>query len=111
MFSQTLAVVGAAFGGIFGMVPLWKSAVLSPDSIMRRCFWTGGVLLLIAVLLIPSAWPGRIFGAVVTALAWAAIGVRCRHIKICRRVISTPLDPPRPDRSPALSPHREEWEL
>lgn len=111
MLTITLAIFGGILTGLFGMIPLWNSAVLSPDSIMRRSYWTGSGLMVLAVLLMPSDWPGRIFGAVIVSLALALMAVRGRHIKIRGRIITSALDTPRPDRSPELSPHREEWEL
>lgn len=108
MLVMTLTISGGVLTGLCSMFPLWQSAVLSPDSIMRGCYWSGTGLMVLAVLLIPSAWPSRIFGASMALLTLTLMAVRRRHIKICGRIIVSALDTPRPDRPPVLAPDRHE---
>ena len=92
-------------------LPLWKSAVLSPDSIQRRVYWTGsaGFVLTVFVSELPN-WRGGLFGAacfglwmVILALKWGG------HLKINGRKFAISARDRRPDRPPVLSSDDQDW--
>ena len=97
-----MGCLGIAIAG--GWYPLWKSAVISPDSIRRRVYWTGSACFVLTVFLaeLPN-WRSGLFGAtcfglwmVVLALKWSG------HVKINGRKFAISARDRRPDRPPAL---------
>jgi hypothetical protein len=103
------AIVVLAVGTILSMVPLWKSATLSPDSIRRRVWWTSCVVVtvLLFVAQLPY-WPGALFVATMAALALVSIALLWTNfIKINGRVYAAFGAQRRPDRPPALAANDE----
>ena len=104
-FVGNLAIGLMVIGTVGGMIPLWKSARLSPDSIKRRVYWAcmGATTLLLFVSVLPDWWASLFVGGglglsfVMVAFRWTG------HIEIRGRVYSARSDERRPDRPPALS--------
>lgn len=98
-------IAAMILGGICGMFPLWKSASLSPDSIQRRCYWTGfaaAVVLFFAAFL-PDL-KSALFVSVAAAIGMVSIAAMwTNHIKINGRVYAASAGNRRPDRPPALA--------
>ena len=100
-----LAFGSITIGALGSLNALWKSRKLSPDSIMRRFYWTGGSIGCILLLLsqLPDLARG-LFGSIAFSLAWLVIAfLRSNHIKIGGRVYAAFDLLRQPDRPPALA--------
>lgn len=102
-WSRTLGKTALAIlmgGGLLSMFPLWKSATLSPESIMRRVYWTTAAvgLPLVFCSQLPYWAPASLL-TILTAMGWLALALRAGHIKIDGQVYAMHT---RPDRPPAL---------
>ena len=98
------AIALIVLGTIGGMIPLWKSTRLSPDSIKRRVYWAcaGPATVLCFLALLPDWRTGMFVGGGV-GLTLAAIALYWTGlVKIRGRVYSALPDNRRPDRPPAL---------
>jgi hypothetical protein len=103
--SMWVGFVLIGLGVVGGWFPVWKSAMLSPESIQRRVFWVGSALGLLALFL--SLLPdlsAALFGS--SAMALGIIGVAFTwtgHIKIAGRIYAALPSNREPDNPPALS--------
>ncbi|MGB3483797.1 MAG: hypothetical protein WBB07_16480 [Mycobacterium sp.] len=98
-------VVGLVVGVIGSLFPMWKSAKVSPDSLMRRSYWFGSAVFVVCIFLtqVPN-WKNATFGACAFGLSLLSIAFfRSSHIKIGGRIIAALPSYRRPDRPPALS--------
>lgn len=95
-----IAISAMVIGFTGSLIPAWRSANLSPESIKRRFYWTGGLLVIPCLVL--SDWPywqGGLFAAAAFFLCLVAIAFfRTGHIKIRGRIYSASSDHRRPDR-------------
>jgi hypothetical protein len=98
----TIALGGLAIAGGLSLFPLWRSRTVSPDSIMRRTYWTGTTIAMVFMFLAEwPDWKGGLFVAIATALVMVSLALRfSRHIKIRGKVYGMP-GTDVPDRPPS----------
>lgn len=100
-----IGTAGLAVGVIGSEFAMWKSAVLSPDSIKRRFFWCGAAFFVVCLFIsqVPD-WKDATFGALVFGSCFVVIAFfRSSHIKIGDKIYAAWPSYRRPDRPPALS--------
>ena len=100
-----IGAAGLVIGVIGSLIPMWKSAVLSPDSIMRRFYWAGAIFFTVCIFVsqVPD-WKDATFGSALFGLGLVVIAFfRSSHIKVGNTIYAAWPSYRRPDRPPALS--------
>jgi cell division protein FtsW (lipid II flippase) len=100
-----IAVSGLAIGFVGSEFAMWKSARLSPDSIMRRFYWAGAAFFTLCIFLsqVPD-WKDATFGACIFGFCLVLLAFfRSSHIKIGDTIYAAWPSYRRPDRPPALA--------
>ncbi len=103
-------LITMALANLGAMLPPWRSATLSPDSIQRRIYWVGNALAigLLSATQIPE-WRNLLFFVPAMTLWFAFVAFKwTNHIKINGRVYAMDASDRRPDRPPALAPDTDE---
>jgi hypothetical protein len=91
----TLTGVGLALAGASAFFPLFPSRTLSPDVIMRRLFWTGTVIAVVASFLaIWPDWKVGLFASLSVGLFLLITALRyTSHLSISRQDLRPPRQP------------------